>query len=27
LLQRDWPDEEDSEDALGPIAKKLKRQE
>ena len=27
LLQREWPDEEDSEDALGPIAKKLKRQE
>ncbi len=27
LLQRDWPDEEDSQDALGPIAKKLKRQE
>lgn len=27
LLQRDWPDEEDSQEALGPIAKKLKRQE
>ena len=27
LLQRDWPDEEDSHEALGPIAKKLKRQE
>ena len=22
LLDRDWPDEEDSQDALGPIAKK-----
>ncbi|MDB2540091.1 hypothetical protein N9X28_00040 [Candidatus Poseidoniales archaeon] len=27
LLDRDWPDEEDSQDALGPIAKKLKGQE
>ena len=27
LLQRDWPDEENSQEALGPIAKKLKRQE
>ena len=27
LLEREWPDEEDSQDALGPIAKKLKGQE
>ena len=27
LLQRDWPDEDDTKDALGPIAKKLKGQE
>ena len=27
LLQRDWPDDDDTKDALGPIAKKLKGQE
>ncbi len=27
LLKRDWPDDEDLQDALGPIAKKLKGQE
>jgi hypothetical protein len=27
LLKRDWPDEDDTQEALGPIAKKLKRQE
>lgn len=27
LLKRDWPDEDDTKDALGPIAKKLKGQE
>ncbi|MCH1442897.1 MAG: hypothetical protein L7U53_03395 [Candidatus Poseidoniaceae archaeon] len=27
LLKREWPDDEDSQDALGPIAKKLKGQE
>ena len=27
LLKRDWPDEDDTTDALGPIAKKLKGQE
>ena len=27
LLKREWPDDEDTQDALGPIAKKLKGQE
>ena len=27
LLDRDWPDESEMEDASGPIAKRLKRQE
>jgi hypothetical protein len=27
LLERDWPDDEDLQNALGPIAKKLKGQE